>query len=911
MRILRADHTLTLAVATTFTLGACSSQDSDVHQLSPLSDLHSAESKADLLKVPFSDRKEGNLLFKSFSGAIVETNYEQGFHVMERIDSVEEKLKSAGFQVESYQATGLLLASVPSLTSAAARQAMGVAPPAASAASIPNYACYETVEETYAVASDLAAEYPNLARWIDVGDSWNKTMGLGGYDMMVLSLSNELVVAEKPKLFLTCAIHAREYTTAALCLDFAQELVTGHGQDADATWILDHHEVHLMLQANPDGRKEAEAGILWRKNVNENYCSPTSQQRGADLNRNFSFGWNCCNGSSSDMCTQTYRGPSAASEPETQAMQNYMLDLFPDARPSDYTTPAPADTSGLFLDIHSYSGLVLWPWGSTSNQAPNHQQLQTLGRRLAFFNGYSPEQSISLYPTDGTTDDFTYGELGVASYTMEIGTAFFQDCATYENEIRPDNLRALRYAAKVLRTPYITPSGPSTEQLNVSYEAFATALNAEIIDTQFNNQNGTEASQAVVAAEYYVDMPPWQAGATAYALTAVDGAFNTSQEEVQATIDTSELSNGRHIIFVRGKDAADVWGPISAAFIDVENTACQSDLECDDGNYCNGSESCETTGACSNGPVACTGSICDEENDRCVNCLSDNDCSDGVFCNGSETCDGSGQCQPGASACAGSECDEQGGRCVSCLNAMDCDDGIACTIDSCENGECDSSPQNSLCSNGVFCDGAELCEPGQGCVSGVEECADAFCDEVSSRCVECLSHADCDDSVSCTLDTCDEITGSCSTTPQDSLCGNGLFCDGEESCDPQLGCQAGSTPCAVCDEQTDQCEASGCSEDNAADLGARGAHTVIAGDACTKLTQFPSWWQWTSRQAQLQSNGTGNFPIGFTWTQECSGAGGSGILAHPWASTALGAVSENCAVLIQFTGSGNLGVTWY
>ncbi len=844
MNITRTEHkalALAGAAATALTLGACSNQESDVHQLSPLSELQRGDAKeADLLKVPFSDRKEGNLLFKSFSGAIVETNYEQGFHVMERIDSVEEKLKSAGFQVERYPATGLLRASVPSLTTPAARQAMGVTPPAANAVSIPNYSCYETVEETYAAAADLAAVYPDLARWIDVGDSWNKTMGLGGYDMMVLALSNDLVVAEKPKLFLTCAVHAREYATAALCLDFAQELVDGHGQDADATWILDHHEVHLMLQANPDGRKEAEAGILWRKNVNENYCSPTSQQRGADLNRNFSFGWSCCNGSSSDMCTQTYRGPSAASEPETQAMQSYMLDLFPDARPSDYTTPAPADTSGMFLDIHSYSELVLWPWGSTSNQAPNHQQLQTLGRRLAFFNGYSPEQSISLYPTDGTTDDFTYGELGVASFTMEIGTAFFQNCATYESKIRPDNLRALRYAAKVLRTPYITPSGPSAEDLSLSPQALTATLSAEIIDTQFNNQNGTEASQAIVAAEYYVDVAPWQAGATAYPLTAVDGAFNTSREEVQATIDTSELSNGRHMIFVRGKDAANVWGPISAAFVEVENTACESDLECDDGNYCNGSEICETTGACSDGTIACAGAVCDEENDRCVDCLSDSDCSDGVFCNGSETCGGSGQCQPGEGACAGSECDEQGDRCVNCLSAEDCDDGIACTIDS-----------------------------------------------------------------------CDEITGNCSATPQDSLCGNGLYCDGEESCDPVLGCQAGSPPCASCDEQADQCEASGCSEENAVDLGARGAHTVVAGDGCTQLTQFPSWWQWTSRQAQLQSNGTGNFPVGFTWTQECSGAGGSGILAHPWASIALGAVSENCAVLIQFTGSGNLGVTWY
>ena len=48
----------------------------------------------------------------------------------------------------------------------------------------------------------------------------------------------------------------------------------------------------------------------------------------------------------------------------------------------------------------------------------------TLGRKLAYWNGYTPEQAIGLYPTDGTTTDFVYGELGIAAYTFELGTAF-------------------------------------------------------------------------------------------------------------------------------------------------------------------------------------------------------------------------------------------------------------------------------------------------------------------------------------------------------------------------------------------------------------------------------------------------------------------------------------------------------
>ena len=83
-----------------------------------------------------------------------------------------------------------------------------------------------------------------------------------------------------------------------LATRFAEYLVNNYGMDPDATWILDHHEIHLMLQTNPEGRKEAEAGTSWRKNTNENYCGATSSNRGADLNRNFAFQWDCCGGSS-------------------------------------------------------------------------------------------------------------------------------------------------------------------------------------------------------------------------------------------------------------------------------------------------------------------------------------------------------------------------------------------------------------------------------------------------------------------------------------------------------------------------------------------------------------------------------------------------------------------------------------
>ncbi len=224
---------------------------------------------------------------------------------------------------------------------------------------IPGYACYRTVEETYAAAAALAAARPDLAAWIDAGDSWEKRAGQAdGYDMMVLVLTNSAIAGDKPKLFITASLHAREYAPAELATRFAEHLVNGYGIDADATWILDHHEIHLMLQANPDGRKEAEAGRSWRKNTNENYCGSTSTNRGADLNRNFAFYWNYCPGCSSGFpCDVTYRGPSAGSEPETQAIQDYLRAIFLDQREDALTSPAPPETTGIYIDLHSYGRL--------------------------------------------------------------------------------------------------------------------------------------------------------------------------------------------------------------------------------------------------------------------------------------------------------------------------------------------------------------------------------------------------------------------------------------------------------------------------------------------------------------------------------------------------------------------------
>ncbi len=513
----------------------------------------------------------------TFHHNVLESRYAEGYLVME-LDAAEmSQLQSFGFRLaraDEFIAQRRTFLDQMNRNSISRQSVTGAVGDLVGVQSIPSFSCYETVEETYAAAQGFTTTYPNLAAWIDVGNSWEKSAGIGGYDIFVLKLTNKSLTGDKPKLFVNSAIHAREYTTAPLNLSFARWLLEGYGVNADATWILDHHEVHLMLHTNPDGRKQAETGLSWRKNTNQAYCGATSNTRGADLNRNFSFGWNATGGtgSSGNQCDLTYRGASAGSEPETQAIEAYVRSLWPDRRGPAKTDAAPSDTSGIHIDVHSYSQLVLWPWGDTATPAPNGAALQTLGRKFAFFNDYTPQQSIGLYATDGTSSGVSYGELGVAAYTFELGTSFFQSCTDYTNTIKPKNLPALIYAAKVVRTPYLTPGGPDLTNVTLSSSTVpagtAVTLTGSATDSRFNNSNGAEATQNVAAAEYYIDTPPW-AGGTARTLAAADGAFNATTEGLTGSIDTTGMATGKHIVFVRAQDAGGAWGAISATYITI------------------------------------------------------------------------------------------------------------------------------------------------------------------------------------------------------------------------------------------------------------------------------------------------------------------------------------------------------
>ena len=467
---------------------------------------------------------------------------------------------------------------------------------------IAGFACYRTVEGTYATMDDLAGTHPAIVETHEIGPSWLQSQDPDqGYPMRALRITNLASAAsepDRPVMVAFGSIHAREYAPAELVTRFAEWLVSGYGIDPEATWLVDHNDFRLILHANPDGRKVAEGGELWRKNVDDiaGNCSSGFGSDGIDLNRNFPFHWNATNGqgSSGDTCEQTFRGPLAMSEPETDNLVRYVAGIcdaagacsggvFSDQRTGsmnpvggiDNGGAAPDDTRGIFFDIHSYAQLVLWAWGDTSAPAPNQTGLRTLGRRLAWFNNYTPQQSDELYPTDGTTVDTVYGLVGAPAYTFELDDDFFQDCASFESNTLPKNLAALRYAARALHAPYRLPSGPDTAAVEVNDADLvalgdAVTITATLDSSRFNQSNGSESVRSIASASAWLDRLPWEPGATELPMDAADGAFDSSVETATVTLSTAAWPTGRHFVYVQGVSAVPAQGGTpNATTIDV------------------------------------------------------------------------------------------------------------------------------------------------------------------------------------------------------------------------------------------------------------------------------------------------------------------------------------------------------
>jgi carboxypeptidase T len=333
------------------------------------------------------------------------------------------------------------------------------------------YGGYHTVRAQYAHLDKVAADHPDLATVVDYGDSFLKTRNPAtGYDLKAICITRKQTgdcaqtpTAPKPRFFLMTQIHAREIVTGDVAWRFIDHLVSAN---AEANALLNSTEVWVVPVANPDGVDLVQQGgnrpYLQRKNLNDTNSRSCprppsgSGQIGVDLNRNSNTHWNT-SGTSSNPCSEVYPGRSGDSEPETRAIEGLFRKLFADQRGPNDGDAAPVTTRGAFISVHSYAGMNLFPWGwNASRHTANDAALRSIAAKMSQLNGYRYGQPGEiLYNASGGTDDWTYGELGIASFTIELASCgSFTPAYSCTSRDFAKNLPVLMYVAGKAKAPY-------------------------------------------------------------------------------------------------------------------------------------------------------------------------------------------------------------------------------------------------------------------------------------------------------------------------------------------------------------------------------------------------------------------------------------------------------------------------
>jgi len=261
-------------------------------------------------------------------------------------------------------------------------------------------------EENWSFWCDLAASHPDLADTpVVVGQSYENR------DIYTIQMTSSAGPADKPAIYFSSLIHAREPGGNSVVIDYAQWLANEYGNDTMATFILDNAEVHFMPVANPDGYLEnMPGGGMHRKNMNY------TEGDGIDLNRNWPHKWGYDDsGSSPDPYDATYRGSSPASEPETQVQMDYIDDLAPIAA----------------MNYHTYGDLLLYPWGFNNTPTPDQSLFEGWAAQMTQYNGYEYGRAGQLlYNVNGEQNDYCYsdtlGSPSVLAFTPEVGSSFWE-----------------------------------------------------------------------------------------------------------------------------------------------------------------------------------------------------------------------------------------------------------------------------------------------------------------------------------------------------------------------------------------------------------------------------------------------------------------------------------------------------
>ncbi|TDH09853.1 hypothetical protein EPR50_G00091620 [Perca flavescens] len=264
-----------------------------------------------------------------------------------------------------------------------------------------DFSRYHTISEIYSFQDMLVAENPNLVSKIVIGQSYE------GRPLNVLKFSTG--GTNRPAIWIDTGIHSREWVTQASGTWFAKKIVTDYGRDPAITAILNKMDIFLEMVTNPDGYYYTHnSNRMWRKTRKPNSGSSCV---GVDPNRNWDAGFGAP-GASDNPCSETYRGPSVHSESEVKSIVDFVKSH------SNFKA---------FVSIHSYSQMLMYPYGYTKTPCKDQTELHNLAKKaitdLASLYGTSYTYGSiinTIYQASGNTIDWTYDQGIKYSYTFEL-----------------------------------------------------------------------------------------------------------------------------------------------------------------------------------------------------------------------------------------------------------------------------------------------------------------------------------------------------------------------------------------------------------------------------------------------------------------------------------------------------------
>jgi carboxypeptidase T len=262
---------------------------------------------------------------------------------------------------------------------------------------------FHSYSEVEAGLRTMAQEYSLIASLHDLGET------LEGRTIWGLKISDnaELEENEVKVLFIGCH-HAREWISVEVPYMLAEYLLREYRENPQVRRLVNQSEIWIVPLLNPDGLEYSiNTFRWWRKNRRNN----NDGTFGVDPNRNYSYMWGFDDeGSSPQTWTQTYRGPYAFSEPETEAMRQ----LF---QQREFKAA---------ISYHNFDQLVLFPWSYWYVRAPHYTILNYLATRMSQLMGasrgyyYGPGPGCMLYTTNGDFADWAYGVHGSLTFTIEL-----------------------------------------------------------------------------------------------------------------------------------------------------------------------------------------------------------------------------------------------------------------------------------------------------------------------------------------------------------------------------------------------------------------------------------------------------------------------------------------------------------